>query len=56
MAEFSTSPTSTVLERQLFVRHTALWTGIPLIKQILCEGGIDVRNNTTKSYPAVRPL
>ena len=42
MAEFSTSPTSTVLEQQLFVRHTALWTGILLFKQILCKGELGV--------------
>ncbi|CRL31383.1 unnamed protein product [Penicillium camemberti] len=39
MAEFSASPTSTVLEHQLFIRHNALWTtcGTSLFGQIHCE-------------------
>jgi hypothetical protein len=40
------------------VRLTALWTtsGISLLEQIHHEGGFDVRNNTTKSRPAMGPL
>ena len=48
MAESSASPTSTVLEHQLLVRHYA-WTifGISLFGQIHCETGFDVCKNTT---------
>jgi hypothetical protein len=41
--------------KYISVTHTELWTtfGISLFGQIHCEGGIDVRNNTTQSHPAV---
>jgi hypothetical protein len=44
--------------RYIFVKLTTPWMffGISLFKQVFCEGGIDIRNNTTKSHLAVRPL
>ena len=41
-----------------FIKITELWTtvGMSLFRQILCEGGIDVRNNFTNSHPTVRFL
>lgn len=33
-----------------------MFFGISLFKQVFCEGGIDIGNNTTKSHLAVRPL
>jgi len=59
MDEFSASAASNVVEHPVHIFHThAPWTtfGISLSNQILFEGDIEVRNNTTKSYPAVRPL
>lgn len=50
MTQFSASSTLSVLEHQLFVRHTAFVIGISLFKHILCEGGIDIRHKPAKSY------
>lgn len=44
--------------KYIFVNITAPWTtiSISLFEQTLCEGGIDVRNNTNQSLPAMVPL
>lgn len=44
--------------KYIFVNITAPWTtiSISLFEQILCEGGIDIRNNTNQSLPAMVPL